>query len=120
MPALPRSATCVIGSQISIRGAVSGEESLLVEGRIEGSITLTGDLVVAVGGVVEADVEVTSLEVHGELRGDAVASHCITVEKGGWVTGNCRAPRVVIHDGARFDGGVEMDVQLPDSLGRVR
>jgi cytoskeletal protein CcmA (bactofilin family) len=110
----------VLGPQITVRGALSGEEDLVVEGRLEGSVALAGHLVVAHGGVVEADLDVTSVEVHGEVRGDIVASRSITIERGAQVAGNCRAPRVIIHDGARFDGAVDMDVQLPDGLGRGR
>ncbi len=92
----------------------------MVEGRLEGSVALAGHLVVAQGGVVEADLDVASVEVHGEVRGDIVASRSITIERGAQVAGNVRAPRVIIHDGARFEGAVEMDVQLPDGLGRGR
>ena len=110
----------MLGPQITVRGALSGEEDLVVDGRLEGSVALAGHLVVAPGGVLEADLDVTSVEVHGEVRGDIVASRSITIERGAQVAGNCRAPRVIIHDGARFDGAVEMDVQLPDGLGRGR
>ncbi|MBC8067447.1 MAG: polymer-forming cytoskeletal protein [Deltaproteobacteria bacterium] len=110
----------MLGPQITVRGALSGEEDLVVEGRLEGSVALAGHLVVAPSGVLEADLDVTSVEVHGQVRGDIVASRSITIERGAQVAGNCRAPRVIIHDGARFDGAVEMDVQLPDGLGRGR
>jgi cytoskeletal protein CcmA (bactofilin family) len=114
----PRSAPCTIGSQITVRGALSGEEDLLVEGRIEGSIALSGHLIVATGGVLQADVEVESIEVHGEVEGDIVASRSVTIDKGAQVSGNVRAPRVIIHDGARFRGAVEMEVELPERLPR--
>lgn len=115
----PRSAACTIGSQITVRGALSGEEDLLVEGRIEGSIALSGHLVVATSGVLQADVEVESIEIHGEVEGDIVASRSVAIDKGAQVSGNVRAPRVIIHDGARFRGAVEMDVDLPERIGRV-
>ncbi len=120
MPATtPRSATCVIGPEIAVRGTLSGEEDLIVEGRIEGRVSLNGHLVVASGGELEADLEVDSIEVHGQVRGDISAARAITIEKGAHVTGNVRAPRVIIHDGAHFDGAVEMDVQLPDDLRKL-
>lgn len=116
----PRTTTCVLGPQITVRGSLSGEEDLVVEGRLEGSVSLVGHLVVAPGGTVEADLDVTSVEVHGDVRGDIVASRSVTIGRGAQVVGNVRAPRVMIHDGARFGGAVEMDVQLPEGLGRVR
>jgi cytoskeletal protein CcmA (bactofilin family) len=107
-----------LGRQITVRGTLTGEEDLIVEGRIEGSVALAGHLIVAQGGVLEADLDVESIEVHGEVRGDIVASQSITIDKGANVSGNVRAPRVIIHDGAQFQGAVEMDVELPEGLAR--
>jgi cytoskeletal protein CcmA (bactofilin family) len=110
------SGTCVIGPEIAVRGALSGEEDLVVEGRVEGTISLSGHLIVAEAGQVEADIEVESVEVHGNVRGDISASRSITIEEGAQVTGNVKAPRVIINDGAHFDGAVEMDIDLPEEI----
>jgi len=110
------SSACVIGPETAVRGALSGEEDLVVEGRVEGSVSLAGHLVVADTGEVEADLEIESIAVLGQVRGDIVASRSITIERGARVSGNVRAPRVIINDGAHFDGAVEMDVDLPDEL----
>ena len=114
----PRPAACTLGPHITVRGTLTGEEDLLVEGRVEGSVALAGHLIVAESGVLEADLDVQSIEVHGEVRGDIVASESITIDKGAHVSGNVRAPRVIIHDGAQFQGAVEMDVDLPEGLAR--
>ena len=110
--------TCVIGPQITVRGSLSGEEDLLVEGRIEGGVSLSGHLVVAPGGIVQADVDVDSIEVHGEVQGDIAATRSVTIERGAQVRGNVRSPRVIVVDGAHFDGAVDMDVELPEGLPR--
>ena len=112
----PSSASCVIGPQTAVRGALSGEEDLVIEGRVEGSVSLAGHLVVAESGEVEADLEIESIAVLGRVRGDIVASRSITIERGAQVSGNVRAPRVIINDGAHFDGAVEMEVDLPEGL----
>jgi cytoskeletal protein CcmA (bactofilin family) len=111
---------CVIGPKIVVRGSLSGEEDLVVEGRVEGRVTLVGHLVVAPGGIALADVDATSVEVRGEVRGDIVASRSITIERGAVVAGNVRAPRVMIHDGAHFDGAIDMDVALPEGFAAHR
>ena len=46
----PRSAACVLGQQITVRGTLTGEEDLVVEGRVEGSVSLAGHLIVAMPG----------------------------------------------------------------------
>ena len=118
LPAAP-DAPCVIGNQILIRGTLVGEEDLVVEGRIEGAITLAGHLTVAEAGAVEANLDVDSVEVHGEVIGDILAGRSITIHQGARVQGNVRAPRVIINDGASFHGSVEMTVDLPDELAKA-
>jgi len=112
----PTSDACVIGPQTAVRGSLSGQEDLVIEGRVEGSVSLSGHLIVAESGEVEADLEIESIAVLGQVRGDIVASRSITIERGAQVSGNVRAPRVMINDGAHFDGAVEMEVDLPDDL----
>ena len=107
---------CVIGPETAVRGSLSGEEDLVIEGRVEGSVSLAGHLVVAESGEVEADLDIESIAVLGRVRGDIVASLSITIERGAQVSGNVRAPRVIINDGAHFDGAVEMEVDLPEGL----
>jgi cytoskeletal protein CcmA (bactofilin family) len=114
------SSHCLIGPRMTVRGAIVGEEDLVVEGRVEGSIALSGHLVVAEGGVVESDVEVETADIHGHVVGDIAAAVAITIHPGASVHGNLRAPRIVIEDGAHFKGAVEMDVDLPEGLARVR
>lgn len=106
----------VIGPQIAVRGSLSGEENLIVQGRIEGNVSLAGHMVVTEEGEVEADIDVESIEIRGQFRGDIVASQSITIERGAQVVGNMKAPRVIIEDGARFDGAVDMDIDLPENL----
>ncbi len=112
-------APCVIGNQILIRGSLVGEEDLVVEGRIEGAITLAGHLTIAEAGVVEANLDVDSVEVRGEVIGDISAAHSITIQQGARVQGNVQAPRVIVHDGAHFRGSVSMVVDLPDDLAKA-
>jgi cytoskeletal protein CcmA (bactofilin family) len=109
---------CIIGSQITIRGNITGSEDLYVEGRVEGSIQLGNHLTVESTGTVEADIEVEDLTVNGTVQGDIVATRSITINPDAKVIGTLRAPRIIIADGARFKGKVEMDVALPADLTR--
>lgn len=114
----PATAPCNIGPRISVRGNLAGEEDLIIEGHVEGSISLSGHLAVAQTAVIAADVEVDSIDVYGQVDGDIVAITAITLHESARVAGSLRAPRVVIADGAQFKGTVEMDVQIPASLTR--
>jgi cytoskeletal protein CcmA (bactofilin family) len=104
---------CLIGSKIIIRGQVSGSQDLIVEGRIEGRVSLENRLTVEESGTIEADLEVVDASFKGEVRGDVTASRSAVLHPTARVIGNIRAPRLVIEEGARFSGTVDMEVELP-------
>lgn len=113
---MPPEGPCIIGKQITIKGSLSGNEDLIVEGRIEGSIAMGNHLTIERTGSVEADIEVQELSVMGELTGDITAHASVAINADAKVVGNVRAPKIVIEDGARFRGNIEMDVALPDGV----
>jgi cytoskeletal protein CcmA (bactofilin family) len=104
---------CLIGSKITIRGQVSGNQDLVVEGRIEGRVTLENRLTVEESGSIEADLEVVDASFKGEVKGDVTASRSAVLHPTARVLGNIRAPKLVIEEGARFSGTVDMEVELP-------
>jgi cytoskeletal protein CcmA (bactofilin family) len=110
----------VIGAGISINGDISGTESLLVEGKIEGKISLPGHQVeVGQTGKVNADILAKFVKVNGELKGDIEGREKVVITKSGNVRGNISAPRVMLEDGAIFKGSIDIDpaesapVELP-------
>jgi cytoskeletal protein CcmA (bactofilin family) len=104
---------CFIGSKITIRGQVSGKQDLVVEGRIEGHVSLDSQLTVEESATVEAEVEAIVATVRGEVRGPIVAAKSMVLEATAKVAGKLKAPSIVIEDGAHFTGEIEMDVELP-------
>jgi len=102
------SSPCVIGPKIKIIGELSGDEDVLVEGQIEGEIRITRDLRVGTGGVVKAKVAAQSIIVSGEIVGDCEASGRVELQSTGKLTGNIRAPKIVIAEGAMFRGNSDM------------
>lgn len=101
---------CVIGATVTIAGRIAGDRGLQVAGVVEGSVSLSGDLVVELGGRVKADVAVNRLVVRGELSGSIEARESVVLESGARVVGDIRTPRLAIHEGAAFRGAVEMDM----------
>jgi cytoskeletal protein CcmA (bactofilin family) len=99
-----------IGASIKIRGELSGEENLVIQGNVEGAIKLK-DHSVSVGeqGRIHADVYAKSIIVQGELSGDLYGTENVTIARSGRVNGNIVAPRVILEDGAKFKGSIDMD-----------
>ena len=105
----------MIGPSIKIKGEVTGDEDLVVQGRVEGTIDL-GDREVSVGesGQDFAEVNAKVIKIDGEVTGNITATEIVMISKLGNVRGNIIAPRVTLEDGARFKGSIDMDpVEAP-------
>lgn len=109
----------MIGPGTTIRGKISGEEDLEIEGRVEGSIQLTENLRVAEGAVVAAEIEARNVEISGRVEGNVDAAEMITIDPDAVVVGDISTPRLHIADGAKFKGRVTMEFDLPDADGKA-
>ena len=107
-PPVAAGPACVIGAKTRIKGEITGDENVQIEGYIEGSIRISKDLRIGNGGSVKATVKAQSVVIAGELLGDCTATQRVQIEASGRMTGNIRAPRVVIVEGATFRGNSDM------------
>jgi len=98
-----------LGSTVIINGEIEAHEDVLVEGRVQGKITLpSGTLTVAKGGRVDAEVRVRSLILHGELKGTVRAGEKALISETAVMNGDVITPKISIANGARFSGGIRM------------
>lgn len=115
----------MIGKTISIKGDITGEETLVIEGKVDGTVNLkNNDLTVGQSGQVNANITANVVRIDGEVKGDIVGNEKVVITKTGRVQGNIVGPRVSLEDGARFKGSIDMDpsgsdrgsVQPPKSM----
>jgi cytoskeletal protein CcmA (bactofilin family) len=107
----------VIGPSIHIDGDVRGEEDLLIEGEVSGTVQLKNNsLTIGPQGKVRADVYAHSIYVDGYLEGDLYGSERVHIRKSAQVRGNVTSPRVSVEDGAKFKGSIEMDPQAAQNV----
>lgn len=100
----------VLSPSIVLRGEVSGDEDLVIEGRVEGKITLRQNVVtVGAKGRVAAEIHARAVLVDGEVDGNVNAEEQVVLRKTSRVRGDVVAPRVTIEDGARFKGSIDME-----------
>ena len=98
----------VIAPGLFLKGELRGEDDLIIEGRVEGEITLKKHLTVESTGIIVADVKTQNITIKGEMRGNMTADDKVEIHQGARVVGNITAPRVVIAEGARFKGHIDM------------
>jgi cytoskeletal protein CcmA (bactofilin family) len=102
-------ADCV-GTGLRIKGELSGNEDLLIDGTVEGPIRLADHrLTVGLSGKLTSDVVAREIIVHGSVKGNLRASERIEILKNGSVVGDLTTARILIEDGASFKGSIEID-----------
>lgn len=107
----------VIGPSIDLTGNLVGSEDLYVEGRIQGKVDLAQNaLTVGPKGRVSAEVHARVVHVEGEVDGNLRGEELIVLRKSARVRGDLTAPRVVIEDGARFKGTIDMEPKKPANV----
>ena len=104
----------VIGPTLVFKGELSADEDLVIEGTIEGTIAHhKKNLTIGPMGRVSADIHASSVLVEGQLDGDIHSDGLVSLAKGATVNGNINCARLVLQDGARFNGKVVMEKQSP-------
>ena len=99
----------VIGPSLVFKGEFSADEDLIIEGQIEGSIAHhKKHLTIGKQGRVKADIHAASVIVLGNLVGDIHSDGTVSLAKGCDVEGNIHCARVILEDGARFKGEIDM------------
>ncbi len=105
-----------IGQSIHIKGELTGNEDLTIEGKVEGKVILKDhNLTIGANGKLVAEVQAKTVMVLGEVTGNITADDKVEVAATGSMRGDIQAPRVVLADGAKFKGAIDMDMKKASS-----
>ena len=108
------SEVATIGKSVVVKGELSGSEDLIVDGEVEGSITLRGQsLTVGPNGRVRANIEARNVIVHGRVDGNIHATERVDLRKSATLSGDIATARISIEDGAFFKGGIDIQKSEP-------
>ena len=106
----PMREKAIIGPSLVLKGDLTGEEDLTIQGRVEGKVVLKKNgITVGRDGRVKADLYAKSITVEGDVRGNLYADERIVIRETGHVKGNLVAPRVKLDEGSKFKGSIDMD-----------
>ena len=99
-----------LGPSLLVKGEISGDEDLLIDGTVEGVVRLNqGKVIIGPAANVKADITASEVVVRGNLKGNIFARGRIEVRNDGSVTGDLTTPQVFIEDGALFKGSIEIE-----------
>jgi cytoskeletal protein CcmA (bactofilin family) len=103
----------IIGKTVTVKGEIIGSEQLVVEGTVEGRISIETSVLIREGGLVKANVDANMINVAGGVIGNIVVKDKIEIVSGGYVLGDIRTPRLIVNDGASVKGIIDMEVKSP-------
>ena len=99
----------MIGPKISIKGNLTGEEDLLIEGSLDGKIEMKRHRVtIGKKGQVKADIYGMIIIIEGTVEGNLYAEEQLIGRQSGTICGNIVSPRVTLEDGSNFKGSIDM------------
>ena len=101
-------APTVIGKDAVVKGELTSENDMLIEGRVEGKIRGAHRVVIGESGNVQAQVQARVVSVRGEVHGDCEATKKVEITATGKVFGNISAEAIVVAEGATFRGSSKM------------
>jgi cytoskeletal protein CcmA (bactofilin family) len=102
-----------IGPNLVVEGTITGNEPVSIEGTVRGKINLSGDLRIGTQARVDATVHAKNVVIEGRLNGDVSADDRVELVASATVDGNIKAPKIVVAEGARFRGAVDMGSVKP-------
>jgi cytoskeletal protein CcmA (bactofilin family) len=107
-PVTPAAPVIAKGSSLVMKGELSGSEDLVLEGKVEGKISLPDHvLTIGLGAQVSAEVAARVVILHGTVNGNVTASERVEIKSSGRMNGDLVSPKVQMADGATFSGRLE-------------
>jgi cytoskeletal protein CcmA (bactofilin family) len=91
-----------------LRGELRFRDTFRVDGKVRGKIVSDKTLIIGEAGVVEADIECGYVSIRGTVKGQVIGRERIEVLAGAKVIGSLTSPRLIIEEGAFFQGDCQM------------
>jgi cytoskeletal protein CcmA (bactofilin family) len=98
-----------IGQSIVLKGELTGDEDLEIEGQVEGNVHLSNHQVtIGANGRLKAEINAKSIVVIGKVQGNLTATERIEIQATGVVQGDVRAPKLNVQEGGVLNGSIDM------------
>ena len=98
----------LIGKGTILEGNITVQHSLRIDGKLVGNLKSSDSIIVGKEGVIQGEIEVKNAVIGGTVKGKISASGKVTLESTAVLVGKLNAVRLVIAEGAVFDGNSQM------------
>ena len=99
----------VLAGDVEIKGAIKFETELNFDGKLEGEIISEGGiLTLGKNADVRGDLKIKSAVIHGAVTGNIHVAERCELKSTSQLTGDLKATRIVIEEGAIFVGNAEV------------
>ncbi len=106
----------VLGPSVRVRGRLTGDGDLRVEGQVEGDVQVSGALVVDGRGSITGGTHASSVDIEGRVQGDVTADGAVAIKRGAHVQGNITGSEISLDEGASFAGRIDASFEMPEGL----
>ncbi len=93
-----------ISEGTTIVGSISAKGDLRIDGRVEGTISATGKVVIGSTGYIKGDLTAATLDMMGYIDGNLVVSDVVMMKSSAAIDGNVFAGKLLVESGARLNG----------------
>ncbi len=98
----------MIGEGTVFEGTLTSESDVRISGRVEGKLEVKGKVIVAQEGTVDGEIKASSLDVAGKVTGDVMIEERVVLKSSAQIEGNIQTARLVVEEGASFNGRCQM------------
>ena len=98
-----------IGKSIAIKGDLTGNEDIVIEGKVDGKVELpNNELTIGANGSIKAEIHAKSVIVVGHVVGNINGIERVEIQATGQVEGDVTAPKLIVAEGAQLNGAIQM------------
>ncbi len=109
-----------IGKSMKLKGNISSDEEIVIEGIVEGTIKINHNVVIGKSGKVKADITAKAIIIKGVVNGNVNGIEKVEIVPGGVLNGDIISEKVVLAEGAKFKGSIDMSGKSEDAEKRSK
>ena len=102
----------MITKTTTIRGSIVGDDDLVIEGQVEGSVRIEGALTIGAEAELKADISAASVALDGHVEGSIASESSVVMSDSSVIVGSVTTKRLAVADGAKIKGRIEMDFEI--------